>query len=419
MIDATLPQTDTLPEKDRTQWRFAAFVALGGLAVGLLYLSSLWRFDGNGLSVLSGRLPYWDFTNLWAGSRMALDGDVALLFDAPAYQAALRAMFSPFLPEQEWSYPPSIILIGAPLATMPIWLAYGIWTLGTITLLHFAIRPLALNVWVHAAALTSPAVIMNALFGQNGSLTAALIIGGLLAAPRRPVLAGVLFGILTIKPHLGVLIPVCLIASANWRAFLSAALTGSAIALATGLIFGFDVWAGFLHETRPLMTAIMEAEYPQHYHANALTVFIMARSFGADVSTAMAAQLVATLCAVAFVGWLWRPGNLVEHRKRVLMTATLTLLSTPYGYSYDAVPMCVAVAFMFVATARPRAVLLAIVWLFPYMLHQFHFHGIGIGVLMPMLFALWMGADCIRDRMRAAADNRGLRSYGATALTSA
>ena len=34
---------------------------------------------------------------------------------------------------------------------------------------------------------------------------------------RRPVAAGVLIGLLTLKPQLGILFPVMLIASARWR----------------------------------------------------------------------------------------------------------------------------------------------------------------------------------------------------------
>ena len=111
-----------------------------------------------------------------------------------------------------------------------------------------------------SAVLASPAVFINAMFGQNGALTAALLIGGLLM-PRRSglILAGILFGLLTIKPHLGILVPFCLIASRNWRACLSAPQSAAAV-LADGdrnLSSASDVWAS-LHRARPasLMTAI-------------------------------------------------------------------------------------------------------------------------------------------------------------------
>ncbi len=373
--------------------RFAAFVVVSGIAIGLVYHAYLWTIGENGFSEMSDRLPYWDFTNLWAGSRMALDGNVATLFDIEAYRAALRAMFSPLLPNQEWSYPPSILLLGAPLATLPIMVAYFVWTFGTIALLHCAIRPLGLPRFVHLTALASPAIFINAMFGQNGALTAALLIGGLLAAPKRPILAGVLFGLLTVKPHLGILIPFCLIASRNWRAFASAATTSVLLAAATGVAFGFEVWPLFADETRTVMTAIMEAPYPQPYHANALTVFILARSLGAGVDAAYVAQAAATLIAIAAAFWLWLPSTAIDHRRRALATATLAIAATPYGYTYDTIPMCVAIAYMFAVTDRPRTILVSLAWLFPYIAHLLNFEGIGIGVLVPIAVAVWMGVS--------------------------
>ena len=44
--------------------------------------------------------------------------------------------------------------------------------------------------------------------GQNSFLSASLVGGGLLALPRHKVLAGLAFGLLCYKPHLGLLIPV-------------------------------------------------------------------------------------------------------------------------------------------------------------------------------------------------------------------
>jgi len=388
--------TDSFAKKSQGDRRFAAFVFISSLLVGVVYQAYLWTIGDNGFSEMSDRLPYWDFTNLWTGARMALDGGTASLFDVEAYRAALRAMFSPDLPNQEWSYPPSMLLIGAPLAVLPIGVAYFAWTIGTIALLHFAIRPLRLPLPIHIAALVSPAVVMNAVFGQNGAFTAALLIGGLLAAPRRPILAGVLFGLLTVKPQLGILVPFCLLASLNWRAIASAAVTTVLLVLLTGFAFGFDTWTLFFSETRPLMTAIMEAPFPMPYHANALTVFIMARSLGAGIDAAYIAQAVATVAAIAAAVWLWLPSTAIDPRRRALLTATLAIVATPYGYTYDTIPMCVAVAYMFAVAKRPQLLLLSVAWLFPYVAHLLPLVDIGVGVLVPIGVSVWMGVSVLK-----------------------
>lgn len=386
------------PAKTNEQKRFALFVVLSGLAVGLIYHIQLWTFDESGFSVMSDRLPYWDFTNLWAGSKMAVEGHVGDLFNVDVYRANLRAMFSPLLPNQEWSYPPNILLIGAPLSQLPIFAAYVVWTAGSIWLLHLAIRPMSMPLPVHLAAVFSPPVFMNALFGQNGAVTAALLIGGLLIAPKRPIFAGVLFGLLTIKPHLGILVPFCLLASWNWRAILSAGVTSIAFAAATGLFFGFQVWPDFVNQTGPLMTRILEAPYPQLYHANAMTVFILARAAGAGLTAAYIMQGAATLVAIGVVIWMWRPSNPIDHRSRVAITATLAIVATPYGYTYDTIPMAIALAWLYTISAKPRLGFMGVLWLFPYAVHMLNFKGIGVGVLVPIGIAAWL--------LRVATDNQ-------------
>lgn len=374
-------------------------MVLGGLLIGLLYHLRLWTLDGDGLSVMQGRSPYWDFTNLWAGSGMALDGQVLTLFDAEAYRAALRSLFGQGLPDQEWSYPPGVLLAGLPLALLPIAAAYLVWTFGTVAALGLALRSLTLPPAAVAALLVSPAVIINALLGQNGALTAALLVGGLCMTPSRPVLAGVLFGLLTIKPHLGILVPFCLIAAGSWRAIAAAAATAVATIAVTGLMFGLEPWVLFFTETAPLMRAIMEAPYPQHYHANAMTVFILARSAGADLGIAYLVQGAAACASAAAVVWLWMPSTRVDHAMKVGTTAVLALVATPYGYSYDSIPMCVAIAIVFLRPRRPPLALLALAWLYPLVAHLPNFYGYGVGILVPVALAGWMLADARRESL--------------------
>ena len=368
---------------------FAFAIALIALLIGVRYYGGLWALDENGLSPMSSKLPYWDFTNLWAGSRMALDGHVGWLFDVDVYRQALRSMFTPLLPAQEWSYPPSILLLGAPLGMMPIFWAYCVWTVGTVAALHFSLRPLRFSPLAQLLVVVSPAVMLSALFGQNGALTAALLFAALALATERPLLAGVFAGLLSIKPHLGVLIPFAYLASGNWRAFLSAALTAAAMILLTALLFGAQVWPLFLGKTAPLMASILEAPYPQLYHANAMTFFIFGRWLGLPVGASYLIQGFFTLIAIAVTIWLWRKKSAVPLEARVVMTALLTICATPYGYSYDAVPYSVAVAWLFLTAAAPNRYIFGALWLFPYVADMPNYYGYGVSVLVPAALAVY------------------------------
>ncbi len=66
------------------------------------------------------------------------------------------------------------------------------------------------------------AVAVNVDFAHNAFITAALIGFSLVFLERRPWLSGIFLGLLTYKPHIGVLFPLALLASRNWRALASA-----------------------------------------------------------------------------------------------------------------------------------------------------------------------------------------------------
>lgn len=67
-----------------------------------------------------------------------------------------------------------------------------------------------------------------------------MLIGIFAFLDRRPLLAGLLVGLLTIKPQFGVLIPVLLIASGRWRVFTVATVTALALAAAAVMLFGMQ-----------------------------------------------------------------------------------------------------------------------------------------------------------------------------------
>ena len=64
--------------------------------------------------------------------------------------------------------------------------------------------------------LSFPGTYQNFIHGQNGFLSAAILGGGLLCLNRFPFIAGFIFGFLTYKPHLAILVPVVLAAGKHW-----------------------------------------------------------------------------------------------------------------------------------------------------------------------------------------------------------
>src|SRR5947199_191898 len=70
---------------------------------------------------------------------------------------------------------------------------------------------------------------------------------GGLGLRRRPLLAGVLLGVgAAIKPQIFLLVPLALAADRQWRTMLAAGVTGAALAAASALVWGVDVWRQWL-----------------------------------------------------------------------------------------------------------------------------------------------------------------------------
>jgi hypothetical protein len=391
-----LADTDTHPK---------AILCLIAVATGIFYglqmHSVLWQLDENGLSsITAGKTPYWDFANLWAGGKLAASGNVALLFDVETYRGALREMLSPVLADQEWSYPPSILLIGVPLSLLPLSFAYILWTLGSVLALYLACRTLNLSRVYCVAVCLSPVVFYNALLGQNGTLTASLLVTGLANLQRRPILGGMLIGLLSIKPHLGILLPFCLLAGGYYAAFFSAALTCLVMILATGLLFGFDTWLGFWDETRMIMTAILEAPFPQGYHASASTIFSFSRGLGADLPSAYLVQAIATATALVLAIWLWSRKPAASAELRVPISAGLALIATPYGYVYDAVALAIgAVILARYSLSNPQATVIPFValalWFMPVFTRMVFDWGYSVGAIFLVLAVAVLMKDAV------------------------
>jgi hypothetical protein len=100
-------------------------------------------------------------------------------------------------------------------------------------------------------------VLANFIAGQNGFLSAALIGGALLCIERRPLLAGFFLGLLTYKPHLGLLFPIVLAASGHWRTFAAATATAVAMACASWIAFGSAAWSAFFADIGPTSYAVL------------------------------------------------------------------------------------------------------------------------------------------------------------------
>jgi arabinofuranan 3-O-arabinosyltransferase len=320
-------------------------IALIGLTLALSYLIVLGGtyLKGDFLTDPRGRPIANDFVNVMAAGRLALAGDPAAAYDWPAHKAAeVRAIGHDFDDYYGWHYPPTFLFVAAALATMPYLAAAMTWLLVTLAAYAAALGRILGARTGACVALGFPAVLWNITAGQNGFLTAALIGGTLGLLEKRPVLAGILLGLLTYKPQFGLLFPLVLIADRRWLTIAVAAAVAITLAALSWLAFGSASWKAFAHWMPITSRVVLSEGHADWYRLQSL--FGLVRAHGGGESSAWIVQAIGGIGIAVAVVWLWRSRAPFDLKAAALAAATLVV--TPYLYMYDLVVLGVAVAFL-------------------------------------------------------------------------
>jgi hypothetical protein len=254
------------------------------------------------------------------------------------------------------------------------------------------------------ALLVSPAVVMCLISGQHSLLIAAAVIVAFSCLDSRPVLAGMLIGLLTLKPQVGLLFPVLLIASGRWRTFIAASVTAVAVAAATAAAFGPQVWVDFVLKGLPVQNLVMSDPdriatpfYP--------TVFMNLRGLDVGYPAAMAVQSLFSLAAAATVFWAFRFRRDADPAILMALFLACSVAAVPYLLSYDTLPLTFA-ALLLLATGRLDAAgrrLAQLVYWLPLLqagLGTWHIPG---PALIAPIFAAWLAVRLYRPRTGAEA----------------
>jgi hypothetical protein len=316
-------------------------------------------------------IPGWDFAVFWSASYLTIHYGALSAFDwARIEQLALPLqgltstnMLTP------WVYPPTFLLGVWPFALVPFPFSCLAFVLGGLLFAAFAVTRLIGSrlpaaFWFATAAF--PPVWIAAMTGQNSFVTAGLIGLGLAWMDRRPRLAGVCFGLLAIKPQLGVLVPVALALGGRWRTFTMAAFTACFLCLLAGAALGFDTYMKFYETAAAFGNYVIEKA--PYWPSGMPTVFGAANRAGLTVGAAYAIHGGVATIAVAAMTRLW-----IRHARATLRAAGLliaTLLCQPYLMSYDLVWMGLALLLLWQDTVsfawrRGELIVMVVAWFSP------------------------------------------------------
>ena len=283
-----------------------------------------------------------DFASFYAAGVLANAGTPGLAYDAVRH-FAVEHQVTGGANYQFFFYPPVYLLICAGLARLPYLAAFILFEAATAALyLVVARRILGEKDGVATIVLLAfPAVFWTIGLGQNSLLTAALFGAATLLVDRRPLLAGLLFGALCYKPHVGLLIPLALAGGGRWRCFCAAAASASLLLLLSVWLFGLETWIDFL---RAVTTA------PDTYQSGRISLVAMISPFGAvrlmggSPVLAYGAQLAAVAAVAGIVAVIWRLR--LSEPVRAAALAAAAPIAMPVALIYDMMLAGIAMAWL-------------------------------------------------------------------------
>jgi hypothetical protein len=350
-----------------TKRQMATIAASGVAACAVLYLFFYRPIDG-----FDYNFGYWygrDFINFWAAGKLALSGEGRLLTDFDTYNTWLRTQFTADIgPFHNFSYPPHLVPLLLPFGALPYGIALALFTALSALSVWLAVRCALRHQHAGLAAcvaVISPGVIATAFQGQLTSLIAALLFVALMLLDRRPVLAGICLGLMSVKPHMGLVVGLLLLVEQRWRAAAAAIVTTAILVAASIALLGVEAWSGFFG-----VTLAKQAEFMNNMAAGfryfQVAPYAGFRGIGLPpaVATVLHGATAVALAVGAIAIWLRHTDRLIG----AFAVAAASVLATPYANSYDLTLLALPLAASYAVTREPSSLhgaAAALLWLAP------------------------------------------------------
>jgi Glycosyltransferase family 87 len=341
-------------------WILALTRAMVALSAILLVSSPSHRWQPEKVTIA----PHGnDFLQEWIGGYLILAGSANRLYDTATFEACQH---DPAVTGFEWSratyfppvYPPPHYLLATTLAWIPyrvatiLWLCLlvaamlgGCWVAAkhVVRIQAFSGDPLAkslLDRWSWVAIVLFVPTIYCFIIGQKGPFWL-LLFAATWALLRRQKdgWAGLVFGLLSIKPTLFFLLPLVMLRYRKWR-FLAG--TSVSITLLWGGAFAvlpLEVWSGFAEKLGMSSSYAAIRGYHLDWSCNLMSLSYISQDSGDIGLIKWFIVLPLILYGLRLVAF---PRNFdTDHPDRLWSLMVVTLLLSPHAYYYDLVILLV------------------------------------------------------------------------------
>jgi arabinofuranan 3-O-arabinosyltransferase len=321
-------------------------IRLYAWSVAAVYIAVLIREVIRGGSVIdaTGNPVCIDFCSFWVGGNFATSNDPAAAYDYSAFGAAQAALVGPRhhnFPPFYFAYPPVFLFIVYPLGLMPYLTAFTVWSLLTLVLYMMAVHAVIPRWTTVIASVTPIFVAENAKLGQNGFLTAALIIYSLGCIERRPRLSGLFLALLTYKPQFGLVFPLALLVSRKWTAVFSAVSWNVVLGAAAAIAFSYKTWPLYVDA---VFNRNWDLSADRGVRLTQQSVFGLLHWAGASATISWSLHLTIAAAIAILVCVVWAKPLPSALKSAALCVGTVSV--TPYVQIYDLTILSVAVVFL-------------------------------------------------------------------------
>ncbi len=313
----------------------------GAMGLVAFIIMALWFWVRFGIFATGPEPLGGDFVSFYAASKLALTGHAADAWNPAAHRIAENSLFRGPHGYLAFFYPPPYLLVCWPLALLPYGWSALAWMTGTTAVALGLLRTFFRRLRPEGAIplvvlLAFPAVWINIGCGQNGAVTLAILTGGFLLMDRRPFIAGLILGLMVIKPQLAICLPFVLGGAAladpnRWKTFFATGFSALALCAIAWLAVGSTGYAAFFanstYAREVLNQGLVDPALMQSLYAGL-------RTLGTPMTAAYALQgllSVVVLAMAAYTAFKYRPSGLTLGA----LTISATVLATPFLLDYD------------------------------------------------------------------------------------
>ncbi|WP_296225391.1 glycosyltransferase family 87 protein [Ralstonia sp. UBA689] len=347
--------------------RRLAVYATAALAIQILALL-VWIVRFYMLEDHTAPMVGFDFGVFWSAARVTLAHGATAVFSMQWMQPIEVSVWHAFN-YAPWPYPPTFLLAVFPFGLLPFGAALVLYSVLGLCIYWGMLTRLGRHVdrvlWPLLAAFPGLCVALG--LGQNTLLTVGAAGAALALLEIDSALAGVCIAALAIKPQFGVLFPLALACSGQWKVFSVAALCALGFGAISALAFGGDAWTAFATYLPEFRRLAVEEGGPSMW-IGMPTVFAISRSLGLPVNAAYLAHALVAAPAVVAMAFLWARRARFELCASAFVVATL--LMQPYVMFYDLAWLILPIVLLLRdAKAQPlhrvEWLVLAAAWLAP------------------------------------------------------